>query len=222
MSFTIEGNIGAGKTSVLRALEQKGFAVRLEPVHAWEGLLAEYYSELQGANTAAKQIAGLRLQARIMVDICLTDQTADFEERCGYTQPITFMRHMKKVGSLSEEGERALTKLNKALSQEPFHIIYLYCTPAIAMERVVLRNRGCESNVDQGFVSAMHDVYEKAMSVCKSLGVPVSTINVTHMDVQQVAQQVLDIRNARYKSVADVAEFALSHRCRREDEAEGS
>lgn len=201
MAFTIEGSIGVGKSSVLNALQSRGFEVRQEPVHEWEVLLGEFYDALEGGNLAAKQSAGVRLQAKIMVDICLTDQTANFEERCGYLQPLTFMQHMLTDGSLSNRDYFALKELGATLGQKPFHVIYLRCDPEIAMGRVCKRNRECESNVTQEYVTAMHRVYEEAMMKCELAGVPVSTINVTYLDIEEVVEEVLRIRDLRYKEV---------------------
>ena len=204
MAFTIEGNIGSGKTSVLNALQLIGFEVRQEPVQEWEILLGEFYDALQGDNLAAKQSAGVRLQAKIMTDISLTDQTADFEERCGYLQPSTFMQHMLCDGSLSNRDYDALKELSLNLSPKPFHVIYLHCDPEHAMGRVLKRNRECESNVTQEYVTAMHRVYEEAMVKCELAGVPVSTINTTYLDIEEVVKEVLHIRDLRWEEVMQV------------------
>lgn len=41
----VEGNIGSGKSTALRALAARGLAVREEPVHAWGGLLRRFYED---------------------------------------------------------------------------------------------------------------------------------------------------------------------------------
>ena len=195
MKITIEGSLGSGKSSVLSVLAANGFRTRPENVCAWHTLLDNYYVALQSDDQERRQQAAFKLQARIMVDVCLSDQDVDFEERCGYTQPMTFIKHMQRHGNLTTRQHSILRQMGYELSRPPRHIIHLRCRPEVAAKRILQRGRACEKEVKLDYLQEMDELYDEAMQTCADEGVKVFDMDVTEKSVVEVAQQVLNLRN---------------------------
>ena len=196
LKITIEGSLGAGKSVLLHGLADMGYKTRQEDVTGWAVLLDEYYQALSRGDTERINRAALRLQSRILVDVCLSDQDFDFEERCGYTQPDTFMWYMLNKGWLKEVQYETLCGLGNLLASLPRHIIYLRCEAEEAMHRVRKRGRPCESSTSLQYVKDMHGIYERAMKGYASTRIKVSVIDVTAMSPGEVLTQVVSIVNS--------------------------
>lgn len=194
--MTIEGSLGSGKTTLLQSLADLGYKVRLENVEAWTQLLQKYYAALDTRNAP---LAGVRLQARIAVDACLADSDVDFEERCAYTQPSTFMQHMRGTGGLTAHHYDTLKALIRLLDRMPQCIIYLKCDPRVAIGRVQTRRRDCEKGVSMHYMCGLHEVYEQAVVEWRKEGLCVHEIDVTEMTPEQVLDKVLHIRKRPFE-----------------------
>lgn len=181
--------MGAGKTTVLKALASIGYGVRLEPVNSWEPFLKRYYESASNA---------FALQTRIMYDMTAPlDGDVQLTERCAWTQPFTFIRVMHKRGDLTDEESDLLIKLNERLCVKPAGIIYLRCDPEEAMKRIQRRGRGCEATVQSDYLRSLDAQYEECIKQAISNGINVRFLDVTHMKITEVVEKVLWFFNNR-------------------------
>lgn len=182
MTWAIEGSIASGKSSLLQGLRKHGFSVSLEPVANWTGFLDRYYKDKSN---------GFALQTKIMTDLTLgVDLTnIDFQERCAWTQPYTFIKVMNKSGLLNNEERQLLVQLNGHLCTKPEGIIYLRCTPEECMRRLRKRNRDCETTVQLEYLEQLHQAYDDLL--LDDLEVPVVALNVTDMSEHEVLSAIL-------------------------------
>ena len=177
--IVVEGGIAAGKSSVLEHVGSYWkHPIYLEPVAAWEKMLARYY---QNENV------GFELQTRIAVDMTLDIDTSPLtlHERCAWTMPDTFVEVMLQEGRLTPEDADLLRRLIKRLATRPSDIIYLRCEPGEALRRLQQRKRACENEVSLDYLTKLHRAYESAMAKA-TWRTNVCTIDVTHRDRAEV------------------------------------
>ena len=154
--FTIEGNIGAGKSTILQHLRgiktvgNRPLVFLPEPVHVWETITDEngrnilqlFYSD-QAKYSFAFQMTALISRYCLLEDAVAANPGAVLvTERCLYTDYHVFASLLHDTGHLSEVEyaiyKKWFSRFNKyALAG----IIYLDCTPEIAKKRCEHRNR---------------------------------------------------------------------------------
>jgi deoxyadenosine/deoxycytidine kinase len=193
MTWAIEGNVAVGKTTLLKGLERHGYSISLEPVANWIPFLDRYYKDSSN---------GFALQTKIMTDLTLgVDLTnVDFQERCAWTQPSTFIKVMHQGGLLSKEEKQLLIQLNTHLCTKPDGIIYLRCSPEECMRRVKKRSRDCETTVQLEYLEQLHEAYDDLL--LDNLEVPVVVLDVTCMDADEVLRLMLEYVRAHRSSMS--------------------
>lgn len=175
MAVCIEGNIGAGKSELLRRLAADGHTVRLEPVDRWRPLLNQVYNCGRGL---------VALQARITLDSGVPPSEAFVERDPGFQVPV-FIRKALDDGSITRHEATVLTDLHaRVVTWRPARIIYLRCSPAECLARVRKRARVEEDGLDLAALTGLHDLYEDAFHAAR--GVDRQAINVTDLDADEV------------------------------------
>lgn len=175
MAVCIEGNIGAGKSELLRRLAADGFTVRTEPVDRWRPLLNQVYNCRRG------QVA---LQARITLDSGVTP-TETFVERDPAFQCPVFIRKALDDGSITRHEATVLTDLHaRVVTWRPARLIYLRCSPAECLARVRKRARVEEDGLDLAALTKLHHLYEDAFYSGK--GDNRELIDVTNCDADEL------------------------------------
>lgn len=162
---TIDGNIGAGKSTVLEALRSRGYAVLPEPIAQWSPYLeAAYGGDIKGA---------LRLQLAVWRDRCmnLAQNAADafhasaisnivFVERSPMFQLETFIRANYENGNLNQLDVKLLETLYASIDNRPHMMFYLHTPPNICYRRVESRGRPYEHGL-RDYIGNLHELHEK-------------------------------------------------------------
>lgn len=162
MLATIEGNIGAGKTTLINRLASILDATVLpEPLHArtFATLLERYYADpkrwgmtFQLDTLRARAVAqlsapeGLVLQDRSVIGDSLFAEVA-------YEQ-----------GFIDDTEYEVYLSLREALTAglpAPVAVIYLDASPETCLQRIHKRGRGCESEVPLAYLRALHEAHER-------------------------------------------------------------
>lgn len=180
--IAIEGMIGAGKSSVLKAVQRlTGLTIFTEPVKRWEPFLQAAYASNKGH---------VALQARIMLDTCCRWPNTDLVERSPVLQPLTFIPalHLHQH-SVSHVERLMLMELHtQLLTWEPSHTIFLTCSLAAAKERIRHRGRSCEKDIDEGYLAILHGLYEQAIH---DFTEPCTVIHTTDKPLDLIAEEVV-------------------------------
>lgn len=179
MIFTLEGNIGAGKSCLLArlggALAAAGIPHVLlpEPVDEWtstrvddgRSLLELFYSD-KARHGFMFQMFVLQTRIRNMLD-CLARHPGAvvITERCHVTDCELFARMLEASGVLSQAEMlvyRAWYDMcSGVLDQHLRGIVYLRASPATCVERILQRDRRGENSMSLDYIRDVHDAHER-------------------------------------------------------------
>lgn len=156
----IDGNIGAGKTTVLQEIEKKGYPVYYEPFqeNPW---LPLYYEEPKkyGLNT---QLWFLSERFRQFKNADFSSNKIVFVERSQYTDRFVFVPLLYQCGYLDDR-ELNTYKHHFEIYKNPMPdvTIILDTPPTECKERMTVRGRGMEEGVPLDYLQKLGEVYSK-------------------------------------------------------------
>lgn len=177
MIFTVEGNIGAGKTTFLKSLEnvvfEKEHIVVYEPVDEWmnaklhkdgPSIFEMYYTDKQRYGFMFQMYA---LQTRMMHMAKTVAENPDkviICERCHLTDFEIFasMLHDQKI---INDAEFMVYKswyysMIDLIKPHINGVIYLQVEPDVCVKRIMKRNRQGEQNISFAYIQQLHDQHE--------------------------------------------------------------
>lgn len=187
--FTIDANIGAGKTTVMEYLH-KHYRIPIdpEPVQRWMPYLEDMYRNDKGA---------FDFQVRVWLDRCWVQQRPNMSpivmERSPYFQRNVFVPVNVDNKRLSE---KELNMINDMYSLSmsmwsPQGFIYLRSDPAKCKERINRRSRNSEDTISLEYLENLHKYHESAYMNGVSQGIPIIVVDVEGKTVPEVANEVL-------------------------------
>ena len=214
--FTIEGNIGSGKSTLCTHL-RKHYAENVniifldEPVSEWMALtdskganIIEKYYENQAHYAFPFQILAFTTRlSRILVArknaIESGRNTVIVTERCLHTDNFVFAQMLRDEGTMEEIQYRIYERLFSEFSEmsHPHCIIYLRADVNICSQRIISRGRPGENNISIAYLEKCHqyhEMYTKKCSVAYKLTLDGN--NDIHKDssiIHSWTQQIHDI-----------------------------
>ena len=155
----IDGNIGAGKSTVLNEINKK-YPVYVEDISGW-GVLDEFYIDPSRWS--------FTLQTSILMSM-----HKQYEEMKNLPTPIVFVertpasslvfvKNAKHNNYLTEKEHKLLFDLFNVLKWEPSQTFFINTPVDVAFERVTKRSRGCEVNIDKEYLQNLHNLYMEEM-----------------------------------------------------------
>ncbi len=190
MIFTIDANIGAGKTTVLDYLHRyHHVAIDLEPVERWTPFLDELYRYNKGA---------FEFQVRVWLDRCWVQQRPNMApivmERSPYFQANVFVPTNLDEGRISIREYHTLQEMyQKTLNMwAPHAYIYLRSDPLQCHGRIAKRGRESEADIPVEYLVKLHEYHERAYRMAVAQRIPVICIHVEGKTIPQICQEVLD------------------------------
>ena len=174
---SIEGNIGSGKSTMLKYFEKvdENVAVVPEPVTEWcdlngVNLLQKLYEDSQRWSMqfqAYVQLSRLRLLKHP------SKKKIKLLERSIQNNRFCFLELAQREGSLGKH-ELAVLKswyewLDQSMGLELDLIVYLRTSPEISYNRMCARGRSEENGIPRQFIQSLHNVYEDWL-IHKTLG----------------------------------------------------
>ena len=194
----MEGNVGAGKSTVLAelkfALEAKGKRVCLflEQSERWthQGLLEEVYDGSRSGKRAFEVLGPLR----------------DFVDRRRFLNAhereydvVLFERHpwtaLRVFGAASDPATREMYASVDAafpFASPPDMTIYLRVSPEECLRRVTERGRPEEKNVTSAFLREKHEAHEREMRRRREIGLDVREISGENRGAKLVVEAALE------------------------------
>ena len=176
--YTIQGNIGSGKSNLLNKLSDNQLITRKEPIELWSSLLNKPFLQRGGDY-------GLHLQTRICTSLALreneewleTEEKSIFIERDLDSAKEIFIPVAKDYNILDQEGIKTLSLLCQTLSrlEELKHkewernyqikirkeIIYLRSNPIECYRRIKLRGQAGDKEITLKYIQSLHAKHEE-------------------------------------------------------------
>lgn len=187
--ITIDGNIGAGKTSVLTYLHKvHKFSIDLEPVESWHKYLEKIYNE---------QSDVFNFQVRVWLDRCWiqekTESNIILMERSPHFIMNTFIYPAFVKGLINENEYSTLVELYKktdTLWKRHRHI-YLRSDPKSCFARIKKRGRQCEENIAESYINDLHDYHEMCFITAQEIGMDVIAIDIDNKTINEISKEIM-------------------------------
>lgn len=189
MIFTIDANIGAGKSTVLTYLHNHyRLPIDLEPVAKWQPYLDDLYRYKRGA---------FEFQVRVWLDRCWIQQRPNMApmvmERSPFFQSNVFLPSGLDAGTITLQEYQMLQEMyhKSMMLWSPQAYIYLRSDPDKCHERISKRGRQSEEAITPEYLRKLHDYHERSYMLAASQGIPIICIHVEHKTVKQIADEIV-------------------------------
>tara|TARA_Y100000389_G_scaffold201059_1_gene242855 strand:- start:3772 stop:4338 length:567 start_codon:yes stop_codon:yes gene_type:complete len=177
MKISIGGNIGCGKSTLLDRLQKEGYTVFFEPVDEWKHLTKFYENKERWSFT---------FQMEILNSFQKLKQDRTIYERSPWESYHIFSKMLLESGCMSPSEFELFEGLYNKLAWKPDLFIYLRTTPDICKERIIKRQRSCETNIDVEYLKNLHDRYEALYERCLVCVDANRTIDEVYEDVIKI------------------------------------
>jgi deoxyadenosine/deoxycytidine kinase len=182
----IDGNIGAGKSSVLLYLHKTHkYNVDLEPVDKWQNYLDKMYLEDKGYFEFQKQV----WEDRCWLQSKDKSSTPTILERSPYFTRHTFVEVLKE--KYTQEEYEIIDQMYNLTDKlwKPTKTFYIRTNPKVAYDRIVSRNRKSENLISLQYLQKLHNAYERAYTNAKNF---LYVIDGDNKSVEQIAKEIND------------------------------
>ena len=168
--YTIEGNIGAGKTTILKIIGKNFDDVTFveEPVSQWqnlggENLLEKFYQDPERWGFTFEFYSMLS-KIKCLMKAADSEKNIIIIERSILSNKI-FIDISKEMNKLNDLEYGMLINTYNFYRQNVYPIlngiIYLNTPVDLCVQRIILRNRNEENSVDKNYLSLLHDKFEE-------------------------------------------------------------
>lgn len=189
--FTVEGVVGAGKTSFLNALQTAKFSkphiVVLEPVDEWMNLrldgadqpsiFEKFYNDKERYGFMF-QLYALHTRIKQIIEIHAANPDAIiFCERSYLSDKYIFAQLLKEMNLLTNDEHYVYLlwhDLSTRISPKLDGVIYINTEPSICVSRILQRQRKGEEKISFDYINNLHRLHEQ---LAKSVDIPVCMIN---------------------------------------------
>lgn len=185
--FTVDGAIGAGKSTILRYLHTHyGVPVDLEPVTKWQPYLDNLYSHGTGA---------FDLQVRVWMDRAWVQDRKTIStvmERSPFFQLNTFVPLNLVHGRITAQENQMLHELYDRVASlwSPAGCLYLRSSPSACLGRIRKRARPSEDKITMSYVCELNDLHEQAYRAAVANGMRIICVDVDGKSIPDIAEEV--------------------------------
>lgn len=168
--YTLEGNIGAGKTTVLKIIQQYFNDIEFveEPVSEWQNLggmnlLEQFYSNPERWGFSFEFFSMLS-KIKALMKAAESDKPIIIMERSILSNKV-FMDLSRELGKLNPMEYRMLVNTYDFYMKHVYPqidgIIYLDTPVDECVRRIIKRNRGEECSIDRGYLEALKRKFDE-------------------------------------------------------------
>jgi len=202
--FSIEGNIGAGKSTIIEHLKKYTKFIRGkdvifidEPVQEWQQvtdksgktMLELFYTNPSKYAFSFQMMAYISRLAMIEQAMKKNPNAIFITERCLLSDYEIFAQMLYEQGTLLEEEFTIYKKWFDYFNTiEIAGFIYIKCDPKTAFDRCVSRNRPGET-INFDYIDACHNKHEKWLQHEES---PVLILNNDHLEIDDAMFEIED------------------------------
>lgn len=187
--IVIAGNIGAGKTTLVKILSERlGFTPFYEP-HEENPYLADFYEDMKSWSYHS-QVYFLTRRLKIHKELLQATGTV-VQDRSVYEDAQIFARNLYLQGDLSQRDYQVYQDLYQilvSLLPMPSLIIYLRASVDTLMKRIACRGREYEAGISREYLGRLNELYEDWMGNFDQS--PVLIINSDDLDLVSKPEHV--------------------------------
>ncbi len=211
--IAIAGNIGVGKSSLVRLLSNRlGWKAFFEPV-AENPYLADFYQDMHRW-AYHSQIFFLTQRLQMHYQLSLYPSSAILD-RTVYEDAEVFARNLYLQGYIQQRDYDAYTELYHVLCEflpPPDLVIYLKAPVDVLIERIQHRGRTYERQIPPDYLAQLNDLYEEwlaTFNLCPLLTIPAGNLDFVsrpaHLDL--IVQKLQDKLTGKEEVVFDEQEW---------------
>lgn len=187
--IVVAGNIGAGKTTLVKILSERlGFNPFYEP-HDENPYLADFYEDMKSWSYHS-QVYFLTRRLKIHKELLQAEGTV-VQDRSVYEDAQIFARNLYLQGDLSQRDYQVYQDLYRilvSLLPMPNLIIYLRASVDTLMKRIACRGREYEAGISREYLGRLNQLYEDWMENFDQS--PVLIINSDDLDLVSKPEHV--------------------------------
>jgi deoxyadenosine/deoxycytidine kinase len=201
--IVIAGNIGAGKSTLVKLLSERlGFRPYYEPV-AENPYLEDFYKDMKTwAFHSQLFFLSYRLRAhRALMD----DPHSVVQDRSLYEDAEIFARNLHEQGTMRArdwDTYRGLYKTMAGLLPAPDLVIYIRASVPTLKARIAMRGRGFEADISDDYLDGLNRLYEswiEGFDLAPVLVVPGDRLNFVSEDEDLAAIEESVVERLRDK-----------------------
>jgi deoxyadenosine/deoxycytidine kinase len=180
-SIIIDGNIGSGKTTVIRSLK-KYYECIEEPVNEWAPYLEEFYKDMKGKS--------LLFQMKVLQHHMKNKQSDKLRilERSPLSCIHIFGQKLKDDNYLTDLDMKLMIDMNNDFGWYPKNVIYINTPPDECYKRIHERSRENEI-IPFKYLESISNLYDD-LYVKKNMGFNIEIVNI--VDGRQSKDKILE------------------------------
>ena len=191
--YTIDGNIGCGKTSVLNYLHKyKNIQIDLEPVDKWKTFLDNIYLSKTGY---------FNFQIKVWLDRAWIQEKDNksiiLMERSPFFIRNTFNKNDYNNNNINEDEYNVINEMyNKTDNIWKSNLyIYLRSSPKKCLERIQYRGRNNEMDISLDYIINIHNLHEETYKIALDKKLDIIVIDVDNKSINEIADEILILIN---------------------------
>jgi deoxyadenosine/deoxycytidine kinase len=190
-SIIIDGNIGSGKTTVIRTLmrDENLYKCIEEPVIEWAPYLEQFYKDMS-KNSLLFQMKVLQHHMRNK-----SCNNLEILERSPLSCIHIFGNKLKEDKYLSDLDMNLMIDMNNDFGWYPKNVIYINTPPEICYERIHIRSRENEI-IPISYLESISNLYDN-LYIKKNMGVEIDNIYIVDgtKDKDELYEDIKEIIN---------------------------
>jgi len=198
-TISIEGNIGAGKSSLVRYLEKSSQLLDAtfypEPVEEWKNFHGHNMLDVMYRDMNKYAMVFQVLAYNTMKRIRQKPFTTRYKilERSVETTVFCFSKLQLSLGNISPIEKLVIEHMYETDSLSPMdRVFYLKTDPSVCHERLKRRDRSEESGISLDYLCKLHKVYDEYIQSCFGDKVTIINGNSTKEDIRsQITLELL-------------------------------
>lgn len=198
--ITIDGNIGAGKSTILNYLHSNhNIYVDLEPIDKWKSFLDNIYTNKKNY---------FNFQVRVWLDrswIQEKDQNATIiMERSPYFIRNTFNKYMYNNNLINTQENNIINELydKTDIIWKSNYFIYIRSNPENCLERILKRGRYNEKDISIEYLNEIHNLHEETYEKAIENNIKILCIDIENKSLEEIAELIIKfIKKCKFLSL---------------------
>ena len=193
--ITIDGNIGAGKSTILNYLHSNhNIYVDLEPIDKWKSFLDNIYTNKKNY---------FNFQVRVWLDRSWIQEkdmnTTIIMERSPY-----FIRNTFNNNLINTQEYNIINELydKTDIIWKSNYFIYIRSNPQKCLERILKRGRDNEKEISIEYLNDIHNLHEETYEKAIENNIKVLCIDIENKSLEEIAELIIKfIKKCKFLSL---------------------